>query len=133
MSPHCQTCSLETHDLYRHHIVPTSKGGLQTSGNMVKICGTCHGKIHGKLDMSYLTAFEKRHGCSFEQCMDDFDNNLSEDELCERLGINKALLTTLRNQSGLNHPGHVKIWSEDGDFGEYSEYIWVPFTGGVRW
>jgi hypothetical protein len=43
----CNTCGKETEKLSIHHILPKSLGGRDIDTNIVKICNTCHTKIHG--------------------------------------------------------------------------------------
>jgi hypothetical protein len=111
----CLTCGIKTTDLYKHHIVPVSRGGLEYEGNLILVCGTCHGKIHGKLDMSYLTAFEKRHGFSFIDFIAEFDSCESDEEICERIDINQALLTTLKRAAGIIPSGCIKRYTLEQD------------------
>jgi hypothetical protein len=42
----CQTCLQENVVLYRHHIIPRSRGGTDSDNNLINLCETCHGKIH---------------------------------------------------------------------------------------
>lgn len=42
----CQNCG-SCEDLEIHHIVPLVKDGNNIIGNVVRLCGLCHGKIHG--------------------------------------------------------------------------------------
>jgi hypothetical protein len=121
----CLTCGIKTTDLYKHHIVPVSRGGLEYEGNLISVCGTCHGKIHGKLDMSYLTAFEKRHGDSFAAYMAELDSVESDEQLCDRFGINHALLTTLKRAAGIIPSGCEKRYCLEPD--GYGDFIgsWI--------
>ncbi len=53
----CTTCGKLDIALEAHNIVPRSLGGLDIPGNIVMICGECHGKIHNtrrSLDLSSL-------------------------------------------------------------------------------
>ena len=43
----CNTCGVETDKLTIHHVLPKSLGGRDIDTNIVKICTTCHNKIHG--------------------------------------------------------------------------------------
>ena len=122
----CKTCSIKTDDLYQHHIVPVSRGGIDYEGNLISICGVCHGKIHGKPDMSYLTAFEKRHGGSFAYYMAEFDSVESDKQICDRFGINHGLLKALKRLSGVAPIGTVKMYVEYGDNNEYGYWEYVP-------
>ena len=42
----CQNCG-GTNDLEIHHIVPLISGGNNVIGNLARLCGSCHGRIHG--------------------------------------------------------------------------------------
>ena len=100
----CYLCKIETYDLYSHHIIPVSMGGKESKyagSNLIDICGICHGILHNRGDMSYLTAFEKKHDMSFLEAIKDLDNRYSEADIMDMLKINRALLTTLRRKSGL--------------------------------
>lgn len=44
----CYKCG-STKDLYLHHILPISWGGLSTDENCITLCNDCHRKIHKKL------------------------------------------------------------------------------------
>ena len=37
---------------HAHHIVPLSLGGLDALSNLVSLCGSCHGAVHG-LDLTH--------------------------------------------------------------------------------
>ena len=37
---------------HAHHIVPLSLGGLDVLSNLVSLCGSCHGAVHG-LDLTH--------------------------------------------------------------------------------
>lgn len=41
----CANCG-SVDELHEHHIVPVSMGGTERSGNKVKLCIICHGKVH---------------------------------------------------------------------------------------
>lgn len=44
----CQGCGTSVqHDAPIHHIVPLGCGGTNTRRNLITLCETCHGKIHG--------------------------------------------------------------------------------------
>lgn len=44
----CQGCGTDVeHDTPIHHIVPLGCGGTNTYRNLITLCETCHGKIHG--------------------------------------------------------------------------------------
>ena len=63
----CNTCGKETERVSIHHILPRSLGGRDLDTNIIKICGTCHAKIHGTeglLSSSSLIkiGLEKRKG-----------------------------------------------------------------------
>lgn len=32
---------------HAHHVVPLARGGRHVLGNLVSLCGTCHGAVHG--------------------------------------------------------------------------------------
>jgi RNA-directed DNA polymerase len=55
--PVCQQSLLEGGRLQRHHILPTSKGGKNTLGNIVLIHAHCHSHIHygGEFDAWFET------------------------------------------------------------------------------
>ena len=118
----CCTCGTITNDLYSHHIVPKSVGGLDYEGNLVLVCGICHGMIHGKSDMSHLTAFEKRHGFSFIEYINIRDSCMSDKEICADLGISKQLLVSLKRLAGVFPPSTIKKYVEDMDYARW-EYI----------
>ena len=42
----CANCGSTEH-LHLHHIVPLSLGGTNRFTNIVALCETCHGKLHG--------------------------------------------------------------------------------------
>ena len=53
----CEICG-EVVSLDRHHIKPVSQGGGDQEWNIVKICPTCHRRIHSneiEIDRKYLT------------------------------------------------------------------------------
>lgn len=52
----CSLCNKKTNLLEKHHIIPKSKGGLDTSNNLINICGECHSKIH---DVSFSRSLIK--------------------------------------------------------------------------
>lgn len=47
----CVNCG-KTSDLYLHHIVPLSNGGTNNESNIVKLCGTCHARVHSTKNTS---------------------------------------------------------------------------------
>lgn len=53
----CQMCG-ETHRLQAHHIIPRSKGGTDTIGNLITLCSTCHDGIKGS-EIDYAVEFQK--------------------------------------------------------------------------
>ena len=42
----CKLCNNETDYLEIHHIIPKSRGGLDTENNLINICIDCHGLVH---------------------------------------------------------------------------------------
>jgi hypothetical protein len=42
----CNICNKQTDYLETHHIVPKSRGGLDTKGNLIDICIECHNLAH---------------------------------------------------------------------------------------
>ena len=44
----CENCGRQFIMLCRHHIKPVSKGGKNTSDNIMYVCVRCHGHIHNK-------------------------------------------------------------------------------------
>lgn len=42
----CKLCNNETDYLEIHHIIPKSRGGLDTENNLINICVDCHGLVH---------------------------------------------------------------------------------------
>ena len=52
MKGNCQTCDATNVELHQHHIVPRSRGGLDTETNLIALCTDCHGKAH---DVSFKT------------------------------------------------------------------------------
>lgn len=42
---HCYFCD-NIENLEKHHIIPKSKGGLDTNDNLILLCRKCHRKIH---------------------------------------------------------------------------------------
>lgn len=43
----CQGCSAKGVELHVHHIVPLGAGGTNSRRNLITLCDTCHGRIHG--------------------------------------------------------------------------------------
>jgi len=52
----CSLCNKKSDFLEKHHIIPKSKGGLDTNDNLINICGECHSKIH---DVSFSRSLIK--------------------------------------------------------------------------
>jgi len=44
----CQGCKIYTEDIHKHHIVPKVLGGIDEDSNIVNLCESCHGKVHGR-------------------------------------------------------------------------------------
>jgi len=44
----CQGCKIYTEDIHKHHIVPKVLGGVDEDSNIVNLCESCHGKVHGR-------------------------------------------------------------------------------------
>lgn len=42
----CVACFSDK-NLHHHHLVPKSIGGTNDQTNLITLCGSCHGKIHG--------------------------------------------------------------------------------------
>ena len=42
----CDHCGCVAEDLHKHHIIPKSRGGNDSSKNLVSLCLLCHGKAH---------------------------------------------------------------------------------------
>ena len=42
----CQVCG-DRQQLDIHHIIPRSRGGSDSQDNLITLCRTCHGDIHG--------------------------------------------------------------------------------------
>lgn len=45
-NPICKYCGERAEHV--HHIIPLSLGGDNREDNLISLCSTCHGKIHGK-------------------------------------------------------------------------------------
>ena len=52
MKGNCHACDATNVELHQHHIVPRSRGGLDTEANLIALCTDCHGKAH---DVSFKT------------------------------------------------------------------------------
>ena len=46
MQKNCEICNKENLYLENHHIIPKSRGGSDSIGNLISICSDCHGKAH---------------------------------------------------------------------------------------
>ena len=42
----CESCGTMKGPLHAHHVVPASKGGSDTLGNLRVLCESCHAKLH---------------------------------------------------------------------------------------
>lgn len=54
----CVNCNSDV-ELQLHHIVPLGAGGTNNTGNIVTLCGGCHGKIHGKNSLNNINRLLK--------------------------------------------------------------------------
>ena len=45
----CKNCGTSGVELHVHHIVPLSKGGTNSDGNLATLCNECHKKIHPRM------------------------------------------------------------------------------------
>jgi 5-methylcytosine-specific restriction endonuclease McrA len=45
MKDKCVNCGKQAE--HYHHIIPRSLGGTDNETNLVALCNTCHGKLHG--------------------------------------------------------------------------------------
>ena len=43
----CSTCGRDVERVEEHHVLPVILGGIEAASNKIKICGTCHGVLHG--------------------------------------------------------------------------------------
>jgi 5-methylcytosine-specific restriction endonuclease McrA len=56
----CRKCgSLDRETLTVHHLVPRSKGGLDSPENLITLCDTCHQEEHKRVsrDLQFLRFF----------------------------------------------------------------------------
>ena len=42
----CESCKKQDTITHLHHIVPRSKGGSDENSNLIRLCLSCHGKVH---------------------------------------------------------------------------------------
>ena len=50
----CAACGdLDTTRHHLHHLVPKTCGGSDDETNLLTLCNTCHGRIHGRADFSH--------------------------------------------------------------------------------
>ena len=49
----CQECHLKPdwRGLARHHIIKRSQGGNENPENIIWLCGKCHAKNHGRIEL----------------------------------------------------------------------------------
>jgi len=55
---YCVACG-NTENLHQHHLVPRSVGGSDDESNLITLCNSCHGKIHGITKEWNLTKLTK--------------------------------------------------------------------------
>ena len=49
----CKHCNSSVSELHKHHIIPKSRGGVDSPENLISLCLDCHGKAH---DVSFKSS-----------------------------------------------------------------------------
>lgn len=57
----CEICGTSVGELYMHHIVPVSLGGLSTPDNIITLCSKCHKRVHKELRLELVNYYRNNY------------------------------------------------------------------------
>ena len=118
----CKICKKESKYLEAHHIIPKSRGGLDISSNLIKLCSSCHGLAHdvsfsnerGGLIKEGVNRSKNKYAIDYIWYSEN--TNLVEDKMNELYDKDedKYTLMILLFESGRFTVSHIRDWITNG-------------------